>query len=271
MYPVRGSQALVRLFENEGLPPVDHEAPVSPYAVHAYRQYGNIKMRKPRALTISSATSTTFLDKTYRGRFPCGQYHRTRIIQTTLRKSLPPNCARAVTEPSTTTQPPSRSSRLDGIKRIFSLKNEDPERPKATLKPFLLANSVKRLSRSKSSSAAAAPADRSNLKANLVRRLSLGNWVQSPTDDSGTASVTSSTAQVQLRPLVLPSKFASLNGVSSPAPGDNANVLAWILECIQLDIKPQIISPREVDDHMLLHDGQPRCLVVRAKRRSALF
>ncbi|EAU92628.2 hypothetical protein CC1G_01673 [Coprinopsis cinerea okayama7 len=271
MCAVVGSNALVSLFENydrDCRTDDGHSAhpPLPQFHSQKLEAYGALRMRKPKALTIPSTSSTTFLDQTYRGRSPCGHYHRGNVLKTTLRMSLPaPKASRAASAPTAHRPSPIRS-RFDGIKRTFSLSLEKQDTPtsKSRLKPLFLASNM---DVGRTQNTGIPRFEFPNVQ--FVRRLSLGNWLPSSRIREVSQTIIPASQPARLRPLALASK-SSTGVIGESPPSERPNLLAWILDCIQRDIRPQWNQP-EVDQQMLLHNGQARCLVVRSKRRSALF
>jgi len=298
--------------------------------------YGAGKGRlKPRILMVTSTSSTTFVDKTYRGRLPCGRYHRARILHTTLRTSLPRFSAESsnTLNPTTTTadmapgeesseednRPPHSvdESSLSYLRRLFSFTRakSNPPEPKRTLRPLVLPD---RLGLGRSRSASTPPSSGSHeapskdaghppagylagFVPHHVRRISMDLAISlvnraealappqltslaattlghvQPYMDLSVSTIPRKEAPVpQLRPLVLARQTSMDASDLIPPPTENANMLAWLLDCIQRDLRPQWAAGpvRTECPRMVLGNGQPRCLVMRggqAKRRSALF
>lgn len=243
---------------------------------------------KPRALTAvtspASSTTTTFVNTTYRGRFPCGRYHRARIIHTTLRASLPVTPDRSDIDEA-------GSRFVAPLRRMLSSRKQ--EERKVPLKPLLLPRRLGLEDAVAPSVCYATTEALPNQKhKNEGRRLSLvavAGWLPySIANPLSTTIVSPSTPDPtpHLKPLIL----ARRNSEPIPATGsgptsesdevpqaERTNMLAWLLDCIQRDMMPhwsvdaESLADEPVSE-MLLQNGQPRCIVVRAKRRrSALF
>ncbi|KAH6916767.1 hypothetical protein BKA70DRAFT_311230 [Coprinopsis sp. MPI-PUGE-AT-0042] len=305
MVKLAASQALANLFEpqlddssfcNEPDCPGDENLEFR-YPLRGQRSYGDLRARRPRALTVSSASSTTFLDKTYRGRFPCGRYHRNHIVQATLRSSFSTSpCSSGTTTHSsphavineTPFDAPipdqaDSQTKLGGLRRLFGLsrKQDATEKRKPLLRPLVLPKTTKAntVNRARGTS--------ERIPDKLARRLSLqiSNWLPPATKQlvsiaatAAQSSLSQTRQRSQLRPLVLvPSRQSALGDtppLESP-PSNVTSVILWLLECIQKDTRPswadETFTSTPVDQRMLLQDGRARCLAVRAKRRSALF
>ncbi|KAJ3549292.1 hypothetical protein NMY22_g951 [Coprinellus aureogranulatus] len=301
---------------------------------------------KPRVLTMSAASSkpTTYLNTTGRGRFPCGRYHRQRILETSLRRSSLPvgrrsslDCSRSTTSgtpdlvtsksssslsslaqsesshPSLSSThasylpnlsvsgPPkipaapatsTRTGRLAGLRRLFSYSKGPQE--ETSLKPLVLPDRLGLKSTCTTStihnpsSTTVQPPEPMRPVKNHQRTPSAG-WLPLPIPLSipGLSSISSPPSLSsdsppdqkplsRLKPLKLTKRRESLSVIPAPGPNsERANMLAWLLDCIARDIKPHwSVVPWGDDERatdMVLHDGQARCLVVREKRRSALF
>lgn len=243
----------------------------------------------------TTASATTFVDTTYRNRFPCGRYHRAKILHTKLRSSLPPTprlpaceVAAEPTPPTPESESPKRlgdspppppaeneaAGRLGGLRRIFSSRKPQKEPVKSVLKPLVLPdrhglNRTRSASAPLTSSPSPAPADSTKPKG---RRLSfLAGWLPAVVIRAKPEAPEAKPSSPRLKPLILPRRSCE-SSVLPPPEAENSNIVGWLLDCIQRDVIPQWnVLPLQYVPQMLLQDGQAKCLVVRAKRRSALF